>query len=200
MTCNMPAGDRAMPDDPEKTAILWSRSLSRESFISLVQIWNKRSLPRLAGLQRIGQCSNTTCCINKSKWLRRAVHSLAESGAWRFYPKKFQKCPPMAGFCKFAISLQVPNLATWGAKLPIVSGGHLQYSRFLETATGDRVRLALLGRQDQFMAHGASRRTASIGMVSRRGPACPAATPRDIVFWRCECLRILWPKKRRRRP
>ena len=60
-------------------------------------------------------------------------------------PQRSQKGPPMAGFCKFTIGLQAPNLATSGAKSPIVSGGHLKYSRFRETATGDRVRSGLRG-------------------------------------------------------
>jgi hypothetical protein len=46
----------------------------------------------------------------------------------------------MAGFCKLARGLQAPDLATSRAKSPIVSGGYLKYSRFAETATGDRVR------------------------------------------------------------
>jgi hypothetical protein len=46
---------------------------------------------------------------------------------------------PMAGFCDSVVGLQAPNLATSGAKSPIVSGGYLKYSRFWETPTGDRV-------------------------------------------------------------
>ena len=51
----------------------------------------------------------------------------------------------MAGFCELAIGLRAPKLAVAGAKSPIVSGGYLKYSRFLETATGDRVRSGLRG-------------------------------------------------------
>jgi len=39
----------------------------------------------------------------------------------------------MAGFSELAIGLQAPKLAAAGAKLPIVSGGYLKYSRFPET-------------------------------------------------------------------
>jgi hypothetical protein len=58
----------------------------------------------------------------------------------------------MAGFCEFAIGLRAPKLAAAGAKSPIVSGGYLKYSRFWETATGDRVRSALRGRAGKFAA------------------------------------------------
>src|ERR1700726_4778109 len=51
----------------------------------------------------------------------------------------------MAGFCELAIGLRAPKLAAAGAKSPIVSGGYLKYSRFRETATGDRVRSGLRG-------------------------------------------------------
>src|ERR1700682_519618 len=51
----------------------------------------------------------------------------------------------MAGFCELAIGLRAPKLAAAGAKSPIVSGGYLKYSRFWETATGDRVRSGLRG-------------------------------------------------------
>jgi hypothetical protein len=51
----------------------------------------------------------------------------------------------MAGFCELAIGLRAPELAAAGAKSPIVSGGYLKYSRFRETATGDRVRSGLRG-------------------------------------------------------
>jgi hypothetical protein len=63
-----------------------------------------------------------------------------QSGIPRFCPQQCQKWPPMAGFCKLARGLQAPDLATCRAKSPIVSGGYLKYSRFSETATGDRVR------------------------------------------------------------
>src|SRR5258707_6208518 len=48
--------------------------------------------------------------------------------------------------------LHTPNLNNLRAKLPIVSGLHLKYSRFLETATRDRARSALrgVGRSDHF--------------------------------------------------
>src|ERR1700738_92486 len=52
----------------------------------------------------------------------------------------------MAGFCELAIGLRAPKLAAAGAKSPIVSSGYLKYSRFWETATGDRVRSGLRGR------------------------------------------------------
>jgi hypothetical protein len=52
----------------------------------------------------------------------------------------------MAGFCESAISLRAPKLAPTGAKSPKVSGRYLKYSRFRETAVGDRVRSALPGR------------------------------------------------------
>jgi hypothetical protein len=52
----------------------------------------------------------------------------------------------MAGFCKLEGGLQTPNLATCREKSPIVSGECLKYSRFWETAAGDRVRSALRGR------------------------------------------------------
>jgi hypothetical protein len=51
----------------------------------------------------------------------------------------------MAGLCELAIGLRAPKLAAAGAKSPIVSGGNLKYSRFRETATGDRVRSGLRG-------------------------------------------------------
>ena len=66
-----------------------------------------------------------------------------QSGAWRLYPLSPQKCPPMAGFCELAIGLRVPKWGAAGAKSPIVSDGYLKYSRFRETATGDRVRSGL---------------------------------------------------------
>src|ERR1700738_32888 len=56
---------------------------------------------------------------------------------------KSRKCPPIAGFCELAVGLPTPSSPTPGAKLPIVSGGCLKYSRFRETATGDWVRSAL---------------------------------------------------------
>ena len=72
-----------------------------------------------------------------------------QSGAWRLYPQWSQQCPPMAGFCELAIRLRAPKLAAAGAKSPIVSGGYLKYSRFRETAAGDRVRSALRRRTRQ---------------------------------------------------
>jgi hypothetical protein len=51
----------------------------------------------------------------------------------------------MAGFCESALGLRAPKLAAAGVKPPIVSGGYLKYSRFWETATGDRVRSGLRG-------------------------------------------------------
>jgi hypothetical protein len=42
--------------------------------------------------------------------------------------------------------LRARVLATSGPEQPIVSGQYLKYSRFWETATGDRVRSALRGR------------------------------------------------------
>jgi hypothetical protein len=58
---------------------------------------------------------------------------------------KFEKCPPIADFCELHVRLYTTNLNNLSAKSPIVSGLHLKYSRFLETATGDRVRSALRG-------------------------------------------------------
>src|ERR1700726_2248424 len=51
----------------------------------------------------------------------------------------------MAGFCELAIGLRAPKLAAAGAKSPIVSDGYLKYSRFWETAPGDRGRSGLRG-------------------------------------------------------
>src|SRR5260370_232960 len=51
----------------------------------------------------------------------------------------------MAGFCELAIGLRAPKLVPAETKSPIVSGGYLKYSRFWETATGDRVRSGLRG-------------------------------------------------------
>jgi len=53
--------------------------------------------------------------------------------------------PANGGLLRIGYRLQVPRLAPVGAKLPIVSGGYLKYSRFRETATGDRVRSGLRG-------------------------------------------------------
>ena len=75
----------------------------------------------------------------------------SQSGAWRLYPLYPQKCPPMAGFCELAIGLRAPKLDAAGAKSPIVSGGYLKYSRFRETATGDRVRPELRGGRGSCM-------------------------------------------------
>jgi hypothetical protein len=72
--------------------------------------------------------------------------SANQSGAWRLCPQEAEKCPPMAGFGESAISLRTPKPAAVGAKSPIVSGRYLKYSRFRETAAGDRVRSALRGR------------------------------------------------------
>ncbi len=55
------------------------------------------------------------------------------------------KCPPIAAFCELAVRLYTPNLHNLGAKLSIVSGLHLKYSRFLETRARDRARSALRG-------------------------------------------------------
>jgi hypothetical protein len=52
----------------------------------------------------------------------------------------------MAGFYEFVGGLRARVLATSGPEQPIVSGQYLKYSRFWETATGDRVRSALRGR------------------------------------------------------
>jgi hypothetical protein len=56
-----------------------------------------------------------------------------------------EKGPPLAGFCDLGAGLQAPDSAVSGTKTPKVSGGLLNYSRFWETATGDRVRSALRG-------------------------------------------------------
>jgi len=58
----------------------------------------------------------------------------------------------MAGFCKLAVGLRAPKLVAAGAKSPIVSGGYLKYSRFRETAAGDRVRSGLRGGARYFLA------------------------------------------------
>jgi hypothetical protein len=52
----------------------------------------------------------------------------------------------MAGFCELVTSLQALILGILTAKWPIVSGGHLKNSRFLETGAVDRVRSALRDR------------------------------------------------------
>jgi hypothetical protein len=52
----------------------------------------------------------------------------------------------MAGFCNSAGGLQTPNLNDCRPESSKVSGGSLKYSRFWETAIGDRVRSALRGR------------------------------------------------------
>jgi hypothetical protein len=70
-----------------------------------------------------------------------------QSGAQRNHPEYLEKGPPLAGFCDSGTGLQVPDLADSGTKTPLVSGGHLKYSRFWETATGDWVRSALRGRR-----------------------------------------------------
>src|SRR5438105_12854755 len=51
----------------------------------------------------------------------------------------------MAAFRELAVGLNTPNLNNLGAKSPIVSGRHLNYSRFLETRARDRARSALRG-------------------------------------------------------
>src|SRR2546423_15056900 len=55
------------------------------------------------------------------------------------------KCPPIAAFCEFVVSLYTPHFSNLGAKLPIVSDLHLKYSRFLETCARDRARSTLRG-------------------------------------------------------
>jgi hypothetical protein len=57
----------------------------------------------------------------------------------------------MAGFCELAIGLRAPKLAATGSKSPIVSGRYLKYSRFRETAVGDRVRSGLRGGRGSSM-------------------------------------------------
>src|SRR6202140_418332 len=71
--------------------------------------------------------------------------SARQSVNWRLYSRKSHKCPPIAVFCRLARRLQAPNSDNLRAKSPIVSGKYLKYSRFWETATGDRVRSGLLG-------------------------------------------------------
>src|SRR5882757_7629044 len=44
---------------------------------------------------------------------------------------------------------RAPKLAAAGVNSPIVSGGYLKYSRFWETATGDRVRSGPAWREPQ---------------------------------------------------
>src|ERR1700682_4672620 len=69
-----------------------------------------------------------------------------QSGYWRLYSRKCDKCPPMAAFSKLVLRLRTPNLYNYRAKSAIVSGGYLKYSHFWETATGDRVQSTLRGR------------------------------------------------------
>jgi hypothetical protein len=59
-----------------------------------------------------------------------------QSGNWRLYSQKWEKCPPMAAFSKLEPRLWTPNLCNYRAKSAIVSGGYLKYSHFWETATG----------------------------------------------------------------
>jgi hypothetical protein len=47
------------------------------------------------------------------------------------------------------LSVSGPKLAAAGVNSPIVSGGYLKYSRFWETATGDRVRSGPAWREPQ---------------------------------------------------
>jgi hypothetical protein len=68
-----------------------------------------------------------------------------QSSRMRISLREWQKSPPMAGFCNSESGLRIPNLADCGLKSPKVSGGSLKYSRFRETAAGDRVRSALRG-------------------------------------------------------
>jgi len=56
-----------------------------------------------------------------------------------------RKVPPMAGFRELEAGLRAPILGILRAKQPVVSSGHLKYSRFWETAPGDRVRSGLRG-------------------------------------------------------
>src|SRR5216684_7680688 len=92
----------------------------------------------------------------------------------------------MAVFCKLAVGLQTPHSATSGEKSPKVSGEYLKYSRFWETATGDRVRSTLRGaRQSKgsvalyLVAAGdtMTKWMASGGYVSSWGD------PRDLRAW-----------------
>ena len=52
----------------------------------------------------------------------------------------------MAGFYELVGGLRARVLATSGPEQPIVSGQYLKFSRFWETAIGDRVRSGLRGR------------------------------------------------------
>src|ERR1700730_7228350 len=53
------------------------------------------------------------------------------------------KCSRIGAFCELSKCLYTPNLNNLRAKLPIVSGLHLKYSRFWETRARDRARSAL---------------------------------------------------------
>src|ERR1700682_573047 len=76
----------------------------------------------------------------------------------------------MADFCELAVGLQAPNLDTFGARTPKVSGYMPKYSRFRETATGDRFRSTLRGR-----ACSATRQILRLGrrQIGNAQPALP---------------------------
>jgi hypothetical protein len=66
--------------------------------------------------------------------------------AVRNWPLTMAEKPASGGLCNSAAGLQTPNLVEYGAKSSKVSGRSLKYSRFRETAAGDRVRSTLRGR------------------------------------------------------
>src|ERR1700724_1121544 len=82
----------------------------------------------------------------------------------------------MAGFCKLAVGLRAPKLVAAGAKSPIVSGGYLKYSRFRETAAGDRVRSTLRGRGGSLLVE----QIASIRAGVTSAPPLSAKTARGL--------------------
>ena len=71
--------------------------------------------------------------------------SARQCGRPRFNLNRSQKSPPMAAFRNSVAGLQTPDFTDCGPKWPKVSGHLLNYSRFPETPTGDRVRSALRG-------------------------------------------------------
>jgi len=66
---------------------------------------------------------------------------------------KFEKCPPIGGFCEFYLRLYTPNLNNLSAKSPIVSIPHMKYSRFGETLGGDYSLIIPAARGRQSISH-----------------------------------------------
>ena len=84
----------------------------------------------------------------ESGWRRVAISTASpasQSLNRRLLGDKFEKCPPVAAFCRFAFCLHAPNLHNLRAKSPIVSSPRWKYSRFWETRARDRARSALRG-------------------------------------------------------